>query len=96
MARATVRISNELWAEVTQLPQVRAELMRQARIIAATAQAISNAEQVDNTITVEEGIRPKGRAFARVTSSNADDSEFGTEEFKRVRALGRAAGIKAT
>lgn len=94
MARAKVRIkiSSDVFRQVTQLPAVRARCAEVARAIAGTADAIAKAEGVDTEITVEEGVRPQGRPFARVTSSNAD-AEHGTAATPRRRVLGRAAGL---
>jgi hypothetical protein len=94
MARANVRvqISTDLFRQVVDMPVVRQRCLEVAQSIAGTAQAIADAEQVDTEITVEDGTRPRGRSYARVTSSNVD-AEHGTAATPRRRVLGRAAGI---
>jgi len=93
--RVKVRVTDDLFRAVVAMPNVRAELARTARTLAATARSLAQQDDADTDITVEDGTRPKGRTFSRVVSSNYDDSEWGTATRKRTRALGRAAGFRA-
>lgn len=92
--RAKIRVTDEMFRAVVAMPSVRAELARTARTLAATARALAQQDDADTDITVEDGTRPQGRTFSRVVSSNFDESEWGTAERKRTRALGRAAGFR--
>lgn len=94
MARARVRfrLSPDSFRTISNHPVVIAKCEEVAERIAAAATGIANAEQVDTEITVETGVRPGGRGYARVTSSNAD-AEHGTAATPRRRVLGRAAGM---
>lgn len=91
-ARVRVKLSPSLFRTVSNLPVVRAKSVEVANRIAGTAAAIAAAEEVDTTITVEVGTRPRGRGYARVSSSNVD-AEHGTAATPRRRVLGRAAGV---
>lgn len=94
-SRVRVRLSAGTFRRVTNLPVVRAKLTAVAHRIAGTAAAIAAAEQTDTDIAVEidvsDGTRPRGRGYARVTSSNVD-AEHGTAATPRRRTLGRATG----
>ncbi|MDX3661324.1 hypothetical protein PV646_28800 [Streptomyces sp. ID05-26A] len=84
------RLSQRKWREIQQMPQVRAALAGRAARIAARANQINNAEDVDADIHVEAGTRPQGRAYSRVVSTDAE-GEYGNETTLRRRVLGRAA-----
>jgi hypothetical protein len=92
IARVRVKQSYEGIGEVMRLPQVRAALRKQAEGIAARARSLDRSEGGDATISVVEGTRPRGRAFARVVSDDVD-GEFGTSKTARRRTLGRAANL---
>lgn len=92
--RTKIRVTDPMFRAVVAMPNVRAELARTARALAATARALAQQDDADTDITIEDGTRPKGRTFSRVVSSNYDDSEWGTAQRKRTRALGRAAGMR--
>lgn len=77
---------------VSVVPEVRAALRAKAAQVAARARQIDASEGGGATITVEEGIRPGGRAYANVVSDDAD-GEYGTSRTARRRTLGRAADI---
>ncbi|AXQ51850.1 head closure Hc1 [Gordonia phage Catfish] len=78
------------WDKLNRHPAVRAGLLEVGVRTAAQAQAISDGEDGTATITVESGIRPRGRAFVNVISDR-EDEEYGTEDTPRIAALGRAA-----
>lgn len=94
MARVTiaVHLDRNLWRQLAAHPEVRVALNRQARLVAAVARNIAQAEDVDTAITVEDGARPLGRPYSRVVSSDGE-GEFGTSRRRRHRVLGRAAGF---
>lgn len=98
MARVRVRVkfdmTDELFRAIVAEPKVRAELARTATSIAGAARTIAGQENADADITVEHGTRPRGRTYSRVVSHDFDDSEWGTAKRKRVRAIGRAAGLR--
>lgn len=86
-----MRISQETVAEVLGSAQVRSALNAERDRIAKRAQGIAESEQIPGKITAKDGVRPKGRPFARVEFDNADQ-EWGTARTARSRVLGRAAG----
>lgn len=90
MPRAEIRITGKEWRRIVALPSVRAALRARAQAIAGRARGIAATETPDASITTDEGTRPRGRTYARVTSDDPD-GEFGTEKRKRRRVLGRAA-----
>lgn len=77
---------------VSALPAVRTALRTQAALIASRARQIDQSEGAASTITIVDGIRPGGRAYANVVSDNVD-GEYGTSKTARRRTLGRAADI---
>lgn len=84
-----MRMTNRLFAQLNKNPRVRAAALAKAQRVAARAQQITDSEGGEATISVETGIRPKGRAYAYVVSDRPDE-EYGTQNNPRVRALGRA------
>lgn len=86
----SITISGELILAVMQSDKVRAALAARADQVAARAESLTAAEDVDGTVTRSGGIRPKGRPFERVAHSNADQ-EWGTSTTERRRIMGRAA-----
>lgn len=72
--------------------EVRRALRKRAQGIAQRARGIANAEGVEASISVEEGVRPKGRRYARVVSDRAD-AEWGNRNEVRRNILGRAANL---
>lgn len=84
------RMTDRLFNEAIQKPSVRAALARKARETQARADAIAaqEGEKLDSKVT--EGTRPKGRPYARVSSTNVAQ-EYGTTIKERKRILGRAA-----
>jgi hypothetical protein len=74
--------------------QTRAKLRQVAERIATTARAMGQADQLDATLTVTEGTRPKGRPYARVTMAGGDD-EFGKSGVPRRRTFARAVSASA-
>jgi hypothetical protein len=92
MAEARIVTNYEGIGAVMRLPQVRRALRAQADRVAARARSIDASEGGNARITVVEGTRPKGRAFARVVSDDVD-GEFGSSKTARRRTLGRAADI---
>ncbi|MBB3040146.1 hypothetical protein [Hoyosella altamirensis] len=61
-----------------------------AETIAKRAQAITNSEGGEANITVQSGVRPKGRAFSYVVTDRPDE-EYGGKTAKRTSAVTRAA-----
>ncbi|WP_143467269.1 hypothetical protein [Lentzea kentuckyensis] len=87
-------MTDELFRAIVAEPKVRVELARTASSIASAARTIAGQEGADTDITVEHGTRPRGRTYSRVVSRDFSDSEWGTAKRKRVRAIGRAAGLR--
>lgn len=87
-------LSPKQFEAITTMPKVKAALQERARLIAETAQRIAEAEAGEGEgvpkFTVETGVRPRGRGYARAIS-NDPDAEFGTWVTTRRRYLGRAA-----
>lgn len=78
-------------ARVQQGPKVRAKLREVAERVKGNAEAVAAEEGVTNvTFEIEDGERPRGRSFSRV-SMNPGDAEYGTEFVSARRILGRAA-----
>jgi hypothetical protein len=98
MPRVRVRVkfdlNDELFRAIVAEPKVRVELARTANAVAGAARSIAGQEDADTDITVEHGTRPRGRTYSRIVSRDFSDSEWGTAKRKRVRALGRAAGLR--
>lgn len=86
-----MKLSNKQWQSIVQAPSVRKRLRLVADQIAARTRANLAAAGSEATVTVEEGTRPKGRAYARVVH-NDPFGEYGTEDIPKHRALGRAIG----
>ena len=82
-------LSREQWQRLNQNRAVRQAVEDVARKVAARAQAHTNAEGGKARIRVETNHRPKGRLQARVISDRPDE-EYGSENQKRIRPLGRA------
>lgn len=61
--------------------------------IASAARGIASAEGVEVAVGREDGTRPKGRPFSRVTVGSA--AEFGDQFKPRRRILARAASASA-
>ncbi|WP_447001050.1 hypothetical protein [Rhodococcus qingshengii] len=78
-----------MFATLNGLPIVKQALIDRGKVIAATAQAITDADGGSATISLEIGVRPKGRSFVNV-KSNKRAEEYGDEKTKRIRAIGRA------
>ncbi|OXM69629.1 hypothetical protein CF165_08965 [Amycolatopsis vastitatis] len=88
-----IQLSDREWRRIVALPSVRKRLRMVADQIAARTRANLAAAGSEATVTVEEGVRPKGRAYARVVHDDLY-GEYGTENVPRHRALGRAVGSK--
>ncbi len=86
-------VSRGLMQRVSQTTQVRDALRAQANRIAARARQLDAADGGGARISVRDGIRPQGRAYANVISDDAA-GEFGTSKTSRRRTLGRAANIR--
>lgn len=81
---------DELWREAMQLPAVEAATFQRAANIATRARQIAAREGVfDLNVQVERHFLPNGRMSFNVSSD--ENLEFGAQDFKRVRALRRAA-----
>ncbi|WP_370944009.1 hypothetical protein AB5J62_33550 [Amycolatopsis sp. cg5] len=88
-----MHLSNREFRALMRLPGLRARLRFVAEQVADRTRANLAAARVDTDVTVSEGIRPRGRSYARVTHGDKY-GEFGTEDVHRHRALGRAIGSK--
>jgi hypothetical protein len=84
-----MRIPHAEWVRLMNTPAVRAKILAKANRIAAAARRKAETEHVDTDITVTQGVRPKGRPYARVSSSNVA-AEHGTSWTTRSRVLGRS------
>lgn len=91
MANDNTQLSPERFNEIIGHPKVREALRLKAQRVQAAAEQIAQGEGVKEFKTeLTEGTRPKGRPFARVSSSDVDQ-EYGTSVVGRKRILGRAA-----
>lgn len=84
------RPGGDQWHSINQNKAVQAALKKRAEVIAQRATAISRAAGGKATYSIRTGIRPGGRAFADVVSSDPEE-EAGTETTPRINALRRAA-----
>lgn len=87
---AEFELSGKSIVQAMQSPSVRAALREKAEVIAAKARGIAASDGFAMEVEVEEGTRPKGRPYARVTSPDVDQ-EHGTQFVPKRRVLGRAA-----
>lgn len=71
----------------------RAKCAQVADRIASTLRAMASAERLDVTISRQDGTRPRGRPFSRVTMSG--DDEWGASGTPRRRIMARAASASA-
>lgn len=85
-----VEVSFEFIRQVQQSDAVRKALRAKADRVLARAESIAASEGVQLDARVEEMTRPKGRAEARVLSTNVAQ-EWGDRATARKRILGRAA-----
>lgn len=90
MARVTV--SRETVFRAMQSKPVRDALRAKAEQVRQAAERLAREEEVEGDLAVEDGTRPKGRPYSRVSFSNADQ-EHGTYTTPKARILGRAAGL---
>lgn len=74
-----MRISKEMVADVLQSSGVRQAINAERDKIAQRAKGIASSEKIPGKVTTEDGVRPKGRPYARVLFDNADQ-EFGTSK----------------
>lgn len=88
MARQEINV-NAVIEKAMQHKGLHAALAARRDQVKARAAAIMAAEGVAGELTTEEGVRPKGRPYARVTLDNADQ-EWGTSKTERRRILGRS------
>lgn len=84
----------EFVRQVMQTRAVRQKIADVANRVASGTQRIARAEGVSGGVSRQDGTRPKGRPFARVTMAPGAP-EFGTAEEPRRRVLGRAASAAA-
>ena len=82
-------ISSDLIVEAMQSDTTRAALAARADAIAGRAEQIAANEGVDAQIEREDGTRPKGRPYSRVSADASQ--EWGNRYSERLRILGRAA-----
>ncbi|TFI01634.1 hypothetical protein [Micrococcus lylae] len=87
---AEVRIGPELMAKAWAHPGILPALQAKANGIAARAQALAAAEDVDMQVTTVAGTRPGGRQYVNVVGDNVEQ-EWGSSRTGRRRILGRAA-----
>lgn len=90
MATPEFRLTDRLFREVVTKPSVRKALKKKAEQAQGRAEAIAQGEGEKLDSRVTEGTRPKGRPYARVSSTNVAQ-EYGTTVKERKRILGRAA-----
>lgn len=81
--------SDRMWLSVNRDRNVQAALKARAQEVAQAATKISRANGGKAIYTVRSGIRPGGRAYFDVVSSEPDE-EAGTETTPRINALRRA------
>ncbi len=96
MARSRVTrivVNRGIVQRVSQLAPVRSGLRSAATRIAGRARQIDSSEGGAARISVVDGIRPGGRAYANVVSDDVG-GEFGSSKVSRRRTLGRAANIQ--
>lgn len=92
---AKLRLSREWLLDVMQSEPVRAGLRAKAGAIAADVDAEAARDEhyrgrdADLDVTVSEGVRPKGRPYARVAIPKED--EYGDYALPKRRILGRLA-----
>jgi hypothetical protein len=84
------RLDDRTWRRIQLMASVRARLAVVARQVAARTNANLGAADSDAHAEVEEGVRPRGRSYARVQHDDKA-GEYGTDHHDRHRALGRAA-----
>lgn len=77
--------------KVLQSPGVRRKLSQVADRKAAAAQSIITAEKAKVVVTRQDGTRPKGRPYSRISVPAAN--EFGTSWTARMRILGRVVNL---
>ena len=87
------------FAEISKDPELHAALHAVAEAILPKAVALATAagETVfAASLRIEDGVRPKGRAFSRVIADDpsATAVEFGANDTERRRILGEAAGTQ--
>lgn len=79
---------NYRWVQdILQSPGVRRKLVQVRDRKARAATGIASAEGAQVRLTLSEGIRPKGRPYARISLPATD--EFGDSKTRRLRLLGR-------
>lgn len=77
--------------QILQSPGVRRKLAEVADRKAREAAAVAASERVTVTIRREDGIRPKGRPYSRISIPAV--AEFGDSKTRRLRILGRVIGL---
>lgn len=82
-------MARDQWEHLNNNKVVRKRVDDVAARVASRAQEISDREGGKAQIRVDTSVRPKGRYQARVISDRPDE-EYGTEQQKRIRPLGRA------
>lgn len=88
-------LSREFFLEAMNSQVVKDGLLAKARVIQAQAESMAAQEGLDDFPTeVVEGVRPKGRPYARVVGPLED--EWGSEYRPKRRILGRLAGVHNT
>lgn len=85
-----VEVSDRTVGDAMRTATVRKALKKKADQKQARAEAIARAEAVALDSQVVEGIRPRGRPYARVQTTNVGQ-EWGDRHTERKRILGRAA-----
>lgn len=86
---APFRLSYQQGQKIIQSRPVRRKIAEVADRVAAGTRSIAASEGVKGAVTRQDGTRPKGRPFARISMPTGD--EFGTAVTPRRRILGRAA-----
>jgi hypothetical protein len=85
------RSNYEFVQQILQSPGVRRKLAEVADRKARQAVAVAASERVAVPVLREDGTRPKGRPYSRI--SIPADYEHGTSRVQRLRILGRVVGL---
>lgn len=77
--------------KLLQSPGVRAKLRQVRDRKARAVHGLAAAEGARVTVTLSDGVRPKGRPYARISIPATD--EFGDSKTRRLRLLGRVVNL---
>ncbi|APT85321.1 hypothetical protein [Corynebacterium aquilae] len=83
------KVDEQRWRNANKTGSLRKHLLKVAEERRKRAEQLSRESGGEARYTVEEDIRPQGRAVVRVVSSSQAE-EFGTDDTRRTNALRRA------